>query len=112
MAEKISVPYHLQAAAGAEGDVTVYTVDAAKKFKTASVYLSFPAGTYFELELSIKRGISQIAPHQNSYVGDNQAIEDEFIEDVSSGERVIIHYKNMNATQAREAFVLIRGELE
>ncbi|RLF47328.1 MAG: hypothetical protein DRN20_06075, partial [Thermoplasmata archaeon] len=64
------------------------------------------------LEVTIKRGIKQIAPYRGAYQGDAEVIEDEFIEDISSGERVIIRYKNNNETQVREAYVLIRGELE
>jgi hypothetical protein len=92
--------------------VVIYSVEPARSFKTESVYVSFPAGTYSELEISILRGIMQVAPGSGVYVGDNQIIEDEFIEDISSGERVILHYKNNNSTQAREAFVIVRGFLE
>jgi len=112
MAIKVSIPYMLTASAGAEDDVTVFEVPAARKFKTASVRISFPAGTYYELEISIYRGIKQIAPYTGVYQGDNEVIEDEFIEDISSGERVILHYKNTNSTEVREAFILIRGVLE
>jgi hypothetical protein len=112
MAKRFSATYHLIANAGASGDVTIYEVEAARSFKTESVYVSFPAGTYHELEVSIYRGIKQIAPGYGVYVGDNQVIEDEFIEDISSGEHVILHYKNNNATQTREAFVIVRGFLE
>ena len=110
MAKKTSATKKITAAASAEADVVSYTVPAAEKFKAESVYVSFPAGTYFELELTIKRGIKQIAPENGVYVGDAQVIEDEFFEDMSSGERVVVHYKNTNATQQREAFVIVRGE--
>jgi len=112
MGRKASIAYYLSAAAGAEGDITLYEVEAAKRFVTKSVYVSFPPATYFELEISVYRGIKQVAPYTNSYRGDAQVIEDEFIEDISSSERVILHYKNNNSTQIREAFVLVRGELE
>ena len=112
MGKKISLAYYLQAAAGAEDDITLYTVEPARKFKTKSVYIQFPPGTYMELEVSIFRGIKQIAPYQGTYRGDAAVIEDEFIEDISSAERVIIHYKNNNSTEVREAFILVRGELE
>jgi hypothetical protein len=112
MAKRFSITYKLTASPGASGDVTIYTVEAARSFKTESVYVSFPAGTYHELEVSIFRGIMQIAPGSGVYVGDNQVIEDEFIEDISSGERVILHYKNNNSTQTREAFIVVRGFLD
>jgi len=112
MGKKISIAYYLSTDGGAEGDVTIYEVEAAKRFVTKSVYVAFPPGTYFELEVSIFRGIKQVAPYSGTYRGDAQVIEDEFIEDISSSERVILHYKNNNSTQTREAFILVRGELE
>ena len=87
-------------------------MDAAKRFVTKSVHVQFPPGTYFELELYIKRGEKQVAPYTGSYRGDAAVVEDEFVEDISSAERVILHYKNNNSTQIREAFVLVRGELQ
>lgn len=112
MGKKISIAYYLSVSGGDEGEVEIYTVEAAKRFITKSVYVSFPPGTYFELEVSVYRGIKQVAPHSGTYRGDAQVIEDEFIEDMSSSERVIIHYKNHNSSQTREAFILVRGELE
>jgi hypothetical protein len=110
--KRFSIAYRLVSDPGASGDVVLYTVEPAATFKTESVYVSFPAGTYSELEVSIYRGIMQIAPSKGAYVGDNQVIEDEFVEDVSSGERVILHYKNNNTTQTRECFVIVRGYIE
>jgi len=112
MGKKISIAKYLSIDPGDSGEIVAYEVDPAKSFKTQSIYVAFPPGTYFELELSIMRGINQIAPYNGTYRGDASVIEDEFIEDISSGERVIIKYKNNNTTQVREAFVIIRGELE
>jgi len=112
MGKKISIPYYLSADGGSEGDIVLYEVEAAKRFVTKSVYIAFPPATYFELELAIFRGIKQIAPYTGTYRGDANVIEDEFIEDISSAERVILHYKNNNTTEVREAFILVRGELE
>ena len=111
MGKKISIAYYLSASAGAESDVVLYTVEAARKFITKSVYVHFPPGTYFELELGIYRGIRKIAPYKGVYRGDANVIEDEFIEDISSAERVILHYKNNSSTEVREAFIIVRGEL-
>lgn len=112
MGKKVSIPYYLQAAAGDSGEILIWEVEPAKKFKTSSVYISFPPGTYYELEVAVLRGIKQVAPYTGTYRGDAQVIEDEFIEDISSGERVVLLYKNNNATQIRECFVIVRGELE
>ena len=112
MAKKISIAKYLSVSAGDEGEETVYTVEPARKFKTESVLVAFPPGTYFELEISIFRGIKQVAPHSGTYRGDACVIEDEFIEDIYSGERVIVKYKNNSSTETRECFILIRGTLE
>lgn len=112
MGKKISIAYHLQAPAGAEADVILYTVEAARKIVTKSVYVFFPIGNYMELQVTIRRGIMQVAPYSGQYVGDGNVIEDEFIEDIESAERVILHYKNTNTSETREALVIVRGELE
>ena len=111
MPKKQSITYYLQANGGTSGTVSIYTVEPARVFKTASVYVSFPAGTYSELEVSIRRGEMQIAPTKGTYRGDANVIEDEFIEDVESAERIILYYKNNNTTQTRECFIIVRGEL-
>ena len=112
MGVKIRIGYHLEASAGAEGDIVLYTVEAARRFVTKSVYVFFPIGNYFELQVYLKRGEKQIAPYKNYYCGDGNVIEDEFIEDISSAERVILHYKNTNSSETRECYILVRGELE
>ena len=112
MSKKISIAYYLSAAASAEGDVTLYEVEAAKKFRVTSVHVTFPLDTSFELEISLFRGIRQIAPYTGTYRGDGQVIEDDVDEEFSSSERLILHYKNNSTTDVRKAFILVRGELE
>ena len=112
MGKKISIAKLITVDAGAEEDILLYEVEGARKFKTKSVYLAFPASTMGELEVSIYRGIQKIAPYKGVYLGDNNVIEDEFIEDISSAERVIVHVKNTNTSEARQVFVIVRGELE
>jgi len=111
MPRKVSIATKVTADASASGKTTVFTVPGAYVFRTASVYISFPAGTYGELEISLYRGEQKIAPYSGVYTGDACVIEDEFIEDIASAERVIVAYKNNNSTQAREANIIIRGEL-
>ncbi len=111
MGKKISITKYIIVNPGDSGEVIAYEVDPAKTFRTQSIYIAFPPGTYFDLELSIMRGIKQIAPYSGTYRGDASVIEDEFVDDISSGEHVIIKYKNNSTTQIREAFVIIRGEL-
>jgi len=112
MGKKISIAHYLSVPASEEGDVTIYEVEAARKFRVTSVHVTFPLDTNFELEVSVYRGIRQIAPHVGSYRGDGQVIEDDVDEEFSSSERVILHYKNNSTTSTRNAFILVRGELE
>jgi len=112
MVRRFSIVYKLTADPGASGEIVIYEVEPAYRFKTESVYIAFPAGTYGELEVAVYRGINQIAPSKGVYCGDNMVIEDEFVEDISSGERVILKYRNLNTTQVREAYIVVRGFLE
>ena len=112
MAQRFSIPYHLVASGGATGFIDIYEVKAGMKFKTESVYVSFPNGTYHELEIAIFRGAERVAPSVGTYVGDGNVIEDEFFTDYSSGEKVRLYYKNNNSTQTRECFVIVRGFIE
>ena len=112
MSRKISIAHQLSADAGTEGDVTLYEVEPARRFVIKSVYISFPAETDFELALSIFRGIRQIAPYIGAYRGEAQVIEDEVSEEISSSERVVLHYRNESTATVNKAFVLVRGELE
>ncbi len=109
---RFSVAKRIVVDPGKEQDILLYEVEPARRFKTESVYISFPAGTYSELEVSIFRGLKQVAPSNGVYQGDLQVIEDEFIEDMSSGEHIYVHVKNTNTTQTRECFVIVRGFLE
>jgi len=112
MARRITIPYHLSAGAGAEGDVTLYTVQGARKFTSRIFMVLFPAGTYGELKIHLRHGVKKVMPEVGDYVGDNCLFEDDMQEVWYSGTKVIMHYKNENTTEVRECFVWLRGELE
>ncbi len=112
MARKISICYKVTASAGAEDKTSIYTVEAGKRFKLESCYVSFPAGTYYELELAFYYGDKKIAPEENNYVGDNQNYEDVLDFTIESGESLLLYYKNNNTTNTKEAFIIVRGVLE
>jgi len=112
MGRKISIAYYLSASAGDEDDVELYEVEAARRLKLESVLINFESDSNYELELSLFRGIKQILPSSGSYRAYKGNITDECDEVLDSGERLILHYKNNNSTTARQAFILVRGELE
>jgi len=112
MAEPISIPYYLSAPGGAEGEVVLYKVQDGKRFGLKRSEFFFPVGTYFELELAIIHGIKQVIPLEGKHKGDNMAIADMRQYSYLGGEEVKLYYKNLNATQVREASIVIHGELE
>jgi len=108
----VSIPYHLSASPGAEGDATLYTVPDAMTLILNKIQIHFPSGTAGELELSFYRGMEKVAPTERVYTGDDVL----WIIDVKivfrSGSNVTLHYKNTNTTTAREAYLILGGELE
>jgi len=111
MPERISIPYHLTAEAGAEGNVTIYTVPAARTLRSIEVSIAFPVGQYGELEISFYRGIMRVLPTQGAYTGDNMLFPTRAFAEWGTGESVKVHYKNTNSTEVREAYILVEGEL-
>jgi hypothetical protein len=105
-----SVAYKLTAGKGEEGDVTLYTVEAARVFKLRNISTNFPSGQAFKLEISIFRGMKQVAPSVGVYSGDGSVIKDESDEEFQSGERIIAHYKNTDTANAQSCFILLTGE--
>jgi len=110
------VPYiatqHITAGAGAEGDVTALTVPDGYIFRLNRVEILFPSGTVGELEISIYQGIHKTLPDEGVWTGDHVLLKHETERRWGSGEDVVIHYKNLNTTAARECFVYLIGELE
>jgi len=108
----VSIPYHLTADPGAEGDVTLYTVPSARTLTITQIQIHFPSGTAGELELSFYRGIEVVAPTTRVYTGDDVLWRFNVNIVFGSGSEVVLHYKNTNTTTAREAYLLLIGELE
>lgn len=112
MPNVITIFKHITADAEEEDDYTLYEVKSAKRLKLTRVRVSFPAGTYHELSVSLKRGLEQIWPVGDGITGDNEVIYDNIDEEIESGSRLILHYKNSNTTQEREVTVMVTGVLE
>jgi len=111
-AQTVSVEYRLVVKPAEEGDVGIYTVEGGRRFRLVRTYIYFPAGDYFELSLHLKHGIHKVIPRAGEWAGDNMAIRDMSTHTWGSQEPVIVHYKNVNATQTREAYLHLEGELE
>jgi len=109
---KITISYHLVAAANTEADVSIYTVPPAQKLIIKRVQIYFPAGTYGELELYFKYGVMKVYPKSGVIKGDNYCHNKETNLEYYSGDQVVIHYKNINTTEERQAFIDLEGVLE
>jgi len=112
MAQRVSISYHLEAGAGVEDKVSLYKVPGGRHFKTTQTNVSFPVGQYGELLLSIYMGIKKQLPTVGEYCGDNLTLVDNTPAEWGTEEEVMLHYRNTNPTQVREAYFLLEGELE
>jgi len=110
MGRKISVANIVTAPAGTEGDVVLYTVEAAKRFRLERVWINWTEGGGFNLQLTIMVGIKQVAPEVGFYSGDGGHTEDFIDYEAGSGDRIIAHYKNTGTTD-QKALVIVSGEL-
>lgn len=111
MGEKVSISHALTAAAGAEGDVVLYTVPAARVFTNKLTMIFFPIGDYGELEISFYYGNEKVMPKTGVYTGDGNIIDDDTDAKWYSGSEIRLHYKNNNSTETRVAYIYMRGEL-
>jgi len=109
---RITVTYHLEAGAGAEGYETIYTIPKGRIFQLEKSEVDFPSGVAFELLLALNHGIHQVAPVEGKWRGDGFAVTDHTRYKWLSDEKVLLYYKNLNTTTARKAQVTISGLLE
>jgi len=112
VAELVTAYYYLTAGPGAEGDTSIYVVEAGRRFTLKKTTVYFPSGTAYELELYLKHGPRTVAPKSGVWRGDDMRIEDEMTYTWGSEEEVILHYKNLNATSPRSAYIQLTGVLE
>jgi hypothetical protein len=112
MGKAFSIGYKLTADAGATGDVTIFTIGAARTFTLQNIAVHFPSGQAYKLAVSIFRGIMKIAPKEGSYCSDHSTIQDDSDEVFQSGERIIAHYENSDTENAQSCFILLSGCIE
>lgn len=107
--ERKSIGYLISASPGEEAEVKIYRVSAGKIFKCERVQIYFPLGTFFELQVVIKRGLEPIKPTKGVYQGDGNPVLDVTGVEFGSDEEIRLWYKNLSTTDIRKAFVLIEG---
>jgi len=111
MEKKVSIPYHLTAAAGESGFKTLYTVLGGKRLHVTRATVAFPVGTYGELEVALYYGMLRVWPEDANLKGDNMSFEKDVDLWWGSGDPVRLYFKNANATEQRECYVNLEGEL-
>ena len=101
----------VSAAAGASGYVDAYTVKHGQKFKLQRVMFIFPSGAGGLLGLAVVYGTVQVCPDEGLARGDNVNFSLSDDSEFKSGDTIKIYYKNDDAANAHEAYVIIEGEL-
>jgi len=112
MGKKVSYSYKLEADPGAEGFVTIHTVEAGCILHLKKVEIAFPTGTEDELEISFYYGNMKVLPKQGVFTGDAVKYEKQVDLRYFSGDPVKVYYKNLNATLSRVCDIVIEGTLE
>jgi SOS-response transcriptional repressor LexA len=107
-----SLGYLLTVPAGASGEASVYTVEAARVLRNLKLTACFPPGQKFNLKVRVRVGLKQVLPSQGWLCGDGHAVAVESSESASSGERVIVEYRNDDAASPQSCLILVQGELE
>ena len=112
MGRVVNVAYKLTAGAGASGEVTLYTVEAARILTLKGVKVNFPSGQAFKLELAFFRGAQQIAPNVGRFSGDNGWLNVPCDAVLQSGERLRLAYTNTDTVNPQSCLIVVTGELE
>ena len=101
----------VEAAPGEEGQIEVFTVKDAQKFRIHRVMFHFPAGTGYLLEIALFYGLDQLCPDVGWATGDNNQYSLSEDKELTSGDKLIIKYKNNDTTNSHKALVVVEGEL-
>ena len=112
MAKPFTYTYLLTASPSTEDEAEIATIGGARKFTAKSITIYWPSGCNFELQIRLMKGIYQFAPGNGYYASDGRTTRDVCEEVFQSGERIIVHYKNTNASTTYKALIQISGLLE
>jgi len=110
--QEVHIVYKLTADANSEGDVEIYTTPKGWDLETQKISVAFDPATDYDLEISIFDGIRQVAPTTGVFVGKAMAFNTTRVIEFEEGSKIIVHYKNSNATTARTAIIEVLGFLK
>jgi len=108
---RLTIPYHLSASASAEGDVTLWTVQGAKKFRIDEIIVRFPSGTAGQLKIYLKYGAGRRWPTGRELVGDSATLKFKADLEYEGGDDIVLHYKNESTTDTLECYIYLCGTL-
>jgi len=102
----------LNIVAGADTDVNLLTIPSAKKFTLTEVQIHFPSGCDYNIQLYFKRGEEQILPNENYFASDHSPIKVVCNILYQSGEVIVVHTKNLDASNPYKVWIFLKGILE
>jgi len=110
--ENFSIGKLIAVDANTEKDIEIWKVPNGQSFLLSRVFIVFYDDPTYDLEVYLKRGTEQIAPHIGSYKGNNKWIRDFKNEVFPANSSIIAHVKNANATESRTFYILLIGILK
>jgi len=110
--ERVQIPYRVVADPGAEAYKTAYVVPPGATLKLEEVTVSFPIGTYGELEVALYYGQTMVFPEERPITGDGVSVSKRVDLEWYSQDEVVVWFKNYNTTQKRQAYLNLEGTLE
>lgn len=112
MQQETHIVYKLEATEDTEADIEIYTTPKGWNFETVKISVAFGPAVDYDLEISLFDGIRQVVPTQGVYVGKAMAFNTTREIKFEEGAKIILHYKNTNATTVRKAIIEIFGFLK
>ena len=107
--EHKSIAHFINAAGNTTDLVDAYTVSAGKRFVLEQVAVHFGTASNFDLEVRVDRGLEPVRPTHGTYRAGSGTVHDRNRVVFSSGDTVLVYYKNNHITEVRKALVLITG---
>lgn len=112
MGKRFIIASKVSAGAAAEADATMHTVGDARRLRVKRLTYYFSANTAGQLEISIIRGTTKEIPDVGVLLGDVEPVAIEVDVEYGPNSKVVVHYKNNDAVNAHDAFLVLEGDLE